>query len=310
MKQFFLFEELLFEWLEEKKGEIALSTYSKYDQLIKNHIAFYFKEKTTEDVTATVLKEFRQSLNDNLRLSNGNKRTIVMIINKTCERAFQKGKMQNLLYTKPGLSKKKPMVQVFSTWEQRKLERYLLSHNSKHCNAILLALYSGLRIGEICALQWKDIDFNNDSLTVTKTVQRQLQKAENRKKTSLVISSPKSLTSNRMIPLPRFMIEHFKKLYFERKETDYIFNKNPLTPLDPRTLQYAFEKVLLQCNISYKNFHCLRHTFATRCIVIGFDVKTLSEILGHADIKITMEYYFHSSFEYKKKQINKLKFFS
>lgn len=167
-----------------------------------------------------------------------------------------------------------------------------------------------MRIGEICALKWKDIDFHNGSVSVTKTVKRLKNNNDTVKKTSLVVTEPKSTSSYRIIPLPEIIIRYFKNFYVSTKDNYYIFSEKILIPLDPRTLQYAYKKVLSKCNVNYKNFHCLRHTFATRCITIEWDVKTLSEILGHSDIKVTMEYYFHSSFEYKKQQMNKLKLIS
>lgn len=308
MKQF---TELIYEWLEEKNFEISTSTYIKYEKLIKNHICPYFSNTFCEYITEDNLKEFRKELFEGSHtkcLSNSSKRTIMMIVNNSCDFGYQNQILSSHIYVKPGLSKNKPRVEVFNSKEQKKLEQYIDNNKDLYNSAILLALYSGLRIGELCALKWKDINFNYGAISIDKSVQRQVIKSnEDNKKTSLVITNPKSYSSIRVIPIPSFIVQHLKSIYSCELKQCYLFTSSQDKPLDPRTLQYAYKKVLGECNIPYKNFHCLRHTFAARCITTGCDIKTLSEILGHADIKITMEYYFHSSFEFKKKQMNKLK---
>ena len=127
-------------------------------------------------------------------------------------------------------------------------------------------------------------------------------------KTSLLVSIPKSSASYRIIPMPEFVQNYVRSFNGsdDRNQDSYCISVNEKEPMDPRTLQYAYKRLLKLLEIPYLNFHCLRHTFATRCVTCGWDVKTLSEVLGHSDIKITMEYYFHSSFEYKKLQMMKL----
>lgn len=304
-----LFTDLVYEWLEEKRYDVATSTHSKYLQLISKHIEPYFYNDWCNEITDKRIKSFRvhllENINDNL-ISNNTGRTIMMIINNACEYGYNNRVLNESIYVKPGLAKNKPRVEVFSKPEQKKLENYIENNNSLHNSAILLALYSGLRIGELCALTWRDFDLKHGAIVIDKSVQRQTV-SDDKSKTKLVISSPKTNSSIRTVPVPTFIFQHFKNLYPKDVDNLYLFSNKSEKPLDPRTLQYSYKKVLEDCNIPYKNFHCLRHTFATRCITTGCDIKTLSEILGHADIKITMEYYFHSSFEFKKKQINKLK---
>ncbi len=305
------FTKLIYEWLQDKQPEVSTSTYMKYEKLIKNHIEPYFKNILCPDITEDIIKDFRKTLLEGSytkSLSSSSKRNILMIVNNSCDYGYRHQLLSNHLYVRPGLSKTKPRVEVFNSKEQKKLEMYINHNIDLYNSAILLALYSGLRIGEICALKWNDFNFNYGAVSIDKSVQRQeIKNDQNHKKTQLVITNPKSSSSVRVIPIPSFIVQHFKKLYSCEINQRFLFTNSYEKPLDPRTLQYAYKRTLNECGVSYKNFHCLRHTFATRCITAGCDIKTLSEILGHADIKITMEYYFHSSFEFKKKQMNKLK---
>lgn len=308
MKQF---TNLIYEWLQEKQTEVSASTYIKYEKLIRNYIEPYFKNILCRNITEDIIKDFRNTLlkeNHTKSLSSSSKRSILMIVNNSCDYGYCQQLLSNHLYIRPGLSKDKPQVEVFNSKEQKKLEMYVNHNADLYNNAILLALYSGLRIGEICALKWGDFNFNCGAISINKSVQRQeIKNSQDHRKTKLVITNPKSSSSVRVIPIPSFIVQHFKKFYSCEINQRFLFTNSYEKPLDPRTLQYAYKRTLSKCGVPYRNFHCLRHTFATRCITAGCDIKTLSEILGHADIKITMEYYFHSSFEFKKKQINKLK---
>lgn len=308
-----LFINVVYNWLEENNMHTSLSTYVKYEQLIRNYVKPYFETLECENMSEKNMSDYYKKLmfdSEYANLSNGNIRTIIMIVNKTCEYAYDNHILSTKLYIKPCLTKKRPVVSVLNKNEQKKLENYIYESHDIYSLAILLALYSGMRIGELCALKWSDINFNNGSVTITKTVQRLKCSSTNTDtKTQLVISEPKSKTSYRVIPLPRFVMNYMKDFY-KRELNKFIFSNKEDVPMEPRTLQYAYKKILKLCNISYLNFHCLRHTFATRCITTGWDVKTLSEILGHSEIKITMDYYFHSSFEFKKQQMNKLKLIS
>lgn len=302
--------EIACQWIDERRKQVAPSTAIKYTQLMEHYIKPYFLSITCDEIEEKTLNNFYHKIytdSGQKHLSLNNMRIIFMIMNHTLEYGYMKRYLDQKFYIKPCLGKKKPVVHVFTKEEQIKIERYILSHPNVYSLAILLALYSGIRIRELCALKWEDIDFENGFLQVTKSVQRLKNFSDSGSgKTALIVSAPKTSASCRIIPLAKFVIEYMKKQYDFSKKNYYIFSNRQDQPLDPRTLQYAYRKILKQCNVSYLNFHCLRHTFATRCVTIGWDMKTLSEILGHAQIKITMEYYFHSSLEYKKAQMNKL----
>ena len=169
--------------------------------------------------------------------------------------------------------------------------------------AVLLVLFTGLRLGELCALKWADIDFENKMLTVNQTVQR-LYAEGHKTKTILIETIPKSEHSMREIPLPAVLLELLTQF---RNDKKYVFGGDK--PMEPRTMQYQFKKILKETEMSNTNFHILRHTFSTNCIEDGMDVKSLSEMLGHSDVQITLNRYVHPSMDIKRKYIDSLSAF-
>lgn len=173
-----------------------------------------------------------------------------------------------------------------------------------HDVGVLLSLYTGIRVGELCALQWEDFDLAHSKLKIRKTMQR-IQDLGNGSvsKTKIVITEPKSQCSIREIPLPLFIVDVAKK--FASNPKAYILTGTDRY-IEPRTMQNRFKSYVKECNVEPANFHVLRHTFATRCVEVGFEVKSLSEVLGHANVNITLNRYVHSSFELKHSNMNKL----
>lgn len=167
------------------------------------------------------------------------------------------------------------------------------------------AYNTGIRIGELCALRWENIDIENKVLSVNKTLIR-IQNTNTliASKTKVIISAPKSKCSIRKIPLPDCIIPLLKA--FAQKGDTFFLTGETERFVEPRTMQNRFKKYVSACNITDANFHALRHTFATRCIELGFEIKSLSEILGHANVNITLNRYVHSSFELKTLNMNRL----
>ena len=304
------FGDIARQWLRECENKNSYSTITKYKQLIKKYIDPHLGNLTCQEIDMDILNDFHNELlhpeKNDVKLSAATQRIIIMIVNNVISYGYKNNLIETELYIKPGLTKKKPLVKVFSTEEQKKIEEYTIVHNDRCSLAVLLALYTGMRIGEICGLKWSDFDFSKGSIQIERSVQRLPAKSGNAK-TCLLVSIPKSNASYRIIPMPEFVQNYIHNFISSSADRDgYCISFNKEEPMEPRTLQYAYKRLLNLLEIPYLNFHCLRHTFATRCVTCGWDIKTLSEVLGHADIKITMEYYFHSSFEYKKMQMMKL----
>ena len=187
-------------------------------------------------------------------------------------------------------------IVILSKSEQSRLMSYLNEDFDLNALGIALSLHTGLRIGELCALQWKDIDLQNRTITVRKTVQR-IKNIGGKTATKLVITEPKSASSARVIPIPECLVKMLEK--FQDCAEKYVLSGN-CKPVEPRTVQYRFAAILKKANLPSVHFHSLRHAFATNCIALGFDVKTLSEILGHSSVEITLNRYVHSSLDRKR----------
>lgn len=159
--------------------------------------------------------------------------------------------------------------------------------------AFLLRLETGIRLGEVCALRWSDVDFTSGLLHIRRTAYR----INYGGRTELVTQTPKTDNSLQTIPLTAKMLSILRS--FRAGENDYLFTGSD-KPMEPRTLQYRFQKFLKELGISSRNFHILRHSFATRCIDCGMDIKSLPEILGHANVQVTLQMYVHPSMDSKR----------
>lgn len=190
------------------------------------------------------------------------------------------------------LTKQKPM-EVLCEWESRRISAAVLRAPTPSNAAFLLCLETGIRLGEVCALRWSDVDFTSGLLHIRRTAYR----INYGGRTELVIQTPKTDNSRRTIPLTAKMLSVLRS--FRAGENDYLFTGSD-KHMEPRTMQYRFQKFLKELGISHRNFHILRHSFATRCIDCGMDIKSLSEILGHANVQVTLQMYVHPSMDSKR----------
>lgn len=303
-------QELSLEWLESAKLRVKESSYCCYEKIVTKHIIPYFKRIKYTELNTPKINTFIKYLLKNGRangkggLSSKTVHDIIVAMRSVAKYAEQEYGFRNPMHniSIPKIEKKD--VPVLNEVERQKLQNHLMNDLNNTNIGILLTMYSGMRIGEIGALKWKDIDLKNGIIHISRTIQRIKDKSEN-SKTKLVIGTPKSKTSERDIPIPDFLVDILKAR--NGNENSYILSKTN-KPVEPRTIQNRFKSVLKKCGIRNVNFHLLRHTYATVCIENGFDAKTVSELLGHASVNITLNRYVHSSLDMKKKCVAKLNF--
>lgn len=197
---------------------------------------------------------------------------------------------------------KTSQLRVFSHAEEQLLFEYLSKEIDYTNLGILICMFTGIRIGELCSLTWEDISLESNTIRIHRTMQR-IQTLESSNKTKILIAEPKSQCSIREIPVTK-TLRNFLELY--QGDEGYVLTGKRDIFVEPRTMQNRYKTILKICGISNASFHTLRHTFATRCIEVGFDIKSLSEILGHANVNITLNRYVHPSMELKQKNMDKL----
>ena len=295
------FRRLTDNWLLYKKHKIKESTYLNYNYIINTYLNKKFAKKRLSYFLDYDMNEFIDSLKKNL--SNKTVRDIVLVLKsilKFAERKYNTNFKLDLI-TMP--SSEKTELQVFNEKEIKKLEKICIKSEDIRDIGILTAIYTGMRIGEICALKWEHIDLNKKLINVKQTLQRVYVE---KKKTKVIITPPKTKTSERKIPIPQILYDELKRQSVNYSKQAYVTTGLEDKYIEPRSFQYVYKKALETCEVKYRNFHCLRHTFATRCIRAGMDIKSLSEVLGHADVNITLNRYVHSSYDSKKKFMEKL----
>lgn len=293
------------EWLRLRKNKIRESTYIKYDTVLKKHIKPKLGGCFPMGITTGVVDDFTQELllEDELAVKTVHDILVVMHgILKYAAGQFP-GIFPAVDINYPKESRKE--MRVLSRNEQEKFVRYLLDTTDTCKFSILLMLLSGVRIGELCALKWGNIDLKEQTIRITSTLQRlhdTASKSENR--TRVVIGAPKSDTSVRTIPLTDYAAALCRK-FAVHNAAAYILTGTE-NYMEPRSLQYRIEKYTKECGLTGVHAHTLRHTFATRAVEVGFEIKSLSEVLGHSTTTITLERYVHSSMELKRSNMDKL----
>jgi len=300
-------------WLKDKTTKLKESSYAKYFNLVKNHIKpslghMVLSNINNSTVSAFVAERFiKGRVNTRGGLSGKTIKDIVTLIKSVLRYAKNEGflpeeKVINLTYPK----QKAKEMRVLTKEEQIMFEKYLRTDIDESKLGVLLCLYTGLRVGEVCALTWSDIALDNHTLTVSRTVQRVQNMGEAASaKTNVLITTPKSVYSNRIIPVPECLIsilESFKPAL----SNAYVLTGKMECYIEPRTYQNRFKSYIAASGIRDANFHSTRHTFATRCVELGFEIKSLSEILGHSNVNLTLNRYVHPSFDMKRSNMNKL----
>lgn len=293
------------EWLQMQKGQVRESTYVKYELTIHRHIGQKLGRFYPQDITTSLIEAFKKEMLQTEGLAPKTVKDVLLLLRSILRynrRQFP-GLFQEVEIIYPRESKKE--TRVLTREEQQHFISYLLEESDPCKMGTLLALMTGMRIGEACALQWKHISQTERIIHVCSTMQRLKDlSGEDKRKTKVVITDPKSDSSARLIPLSDNALSICEKMG-PKDPDNFILTGSPHF-MEPRTLQYRLKKYTSDCGLDGVHFHTLRHTFATRCVEVGFELKSLSEILGHSNTSITLDRYVHSSMALKRENMNKL----
>ncbi|MBQ2785748.1 MAG: site-specific integrase [Oscillospiraceae bacterium] len=310
IKKHYTFSDAACLWLKDSQLSLKGASVYRYENLLNTHILPDFGNRCIGQITGTDINSFLATKLVSGRvdrtggLSPSYVRSIMLVIKAVLSYASEN---QMCLPLQSKISKPQTIAKelpVLTQNAQESLVNTCLTQIDETKVCILLSLYAGLRIGEVCALEWEDIDLDNRLIHVRKTVSRVSGTTKNSTGSTLVITQPKTIASFRDIPICTWLIPVLKQLHDTRRSSFVASSHAEF--VSPRTFDYRYHKLLKTAGIQSINYHALRHTFATRCIEVGVDVKTLSELLGHTDASITLNTYVHSSMERKRTQLELL----
>lgn len=304
------FIDVVKEWLVYIKPSVKESTFALYSRISDNHIIPYLGGLKLTQITEQYLTAYINTL-----LERGNRKTKRGLSKKTVEDismivhsilTFANDRYQlNQNFKLPKIKVQEKKISFLSVGDQARLENWLLNNLDLIALGCFLSLYTGVRIGELCALKLKDFNFQLEVFSISKTLQRIKNTEPNTKsKTKIIIDTPKSNTSIRVLPIPYFLLEIIMKKFKGYSNECFFLTGSVSRYLEPRAVEHYFKQVTQKLNFENITFHSLRHTFATRLAENGADIKTLSELLGHASIRMTAKY-MHTS-EQRKKEVIKL----
>ncbi len=294
------FHTVAVEWLDMMEKTRKYATYVKYRSIYEKHIREIMKDRTLSKIDSRILTE-HFCAHDGKTLSDSLRRSIICVLNQILSYGEQHYRMRPCQISCRKQNCLKKPVKVLNQTEQAKLLKCLYDEMDIYKMGILICISTGLRLGEICSLKWDDVDLRRKVLHVNTTVQR-IAVNDGEGRTVLLEGNPKSTFSRREIPLSDDIVKLLTPYY--TASSKYVINRNH--PMEPRTYQNKFQNYLKMAGVEKKNFHTLRHTFATNCINSGADIKSLSEILGHSDVKITLNRYVHPTLDTKRQHMNTL----
>lgn len=298
--------QLFDEWKIEIRHTVKDSSYFFYETMLECHIRPYFGNLPVEKLTGSMAQKFiDDKVSENL--SSTYIHSIMVLFQSIMKSANQKEHWNIPTFSLQYPKIKKMPLEIFTIPEWNLLQAYLKKQSDDFSFGIFLCMFTGLRIGELSGLQWKDFDSENGQIMIRRTVYRMKNEKYDAKlntaKTIVCITTPKTHSSIRNIPLPSFLLRELLK--YQKHDSTFLLTGTTHC-MEPRSIQKKYKKLLKCCGLRYLNFHSLRHSFATIGIQKGFDYKTLSEILGHASVNTTLSIYVHSSMERKRECIGLL----
>ena len=310
------FSQLCKQWADSVRYQVKPSTYGVYLTMIEKHILPDLGKVRVTELNNQMLEQYFQE-KQSQELSWNTLRLIVFLMKAIVQMGEDAGiePFERLHYHIPKY--KKLSTRMIEHDHTERLLRYLEDSDKIFDMGLLISICTGIRVGELCGLQWGDVNWSGGTIRINRTVSRIRNpetgsKTERRQrsgeendlsKTIIYVGTPKTGTSIREIPLPDFLI--LKMLRYKRDEPCYILTGKTKC-MEPRGVQRRFKNLLRRRSIPEVNIHSLRHAFASRWIENGFDSKALSEILGHSSVKITMDIYVHSNMEQKKLYMNRM----
>ena len=303
MKKKRTYQEVALQWLEDKRLYVKQSTYGIYCLHLEKHILPVFGSRyalSESDVQKWVNSKLEQGL------SLKSVKDILLVL----KMSLRYGQKKGVFPAAPPLEIRFPTprsgsrLSVLTVEQQRRLWAYLRKHPTTFNLGVALCLHTGLRIGELCALTWADLDLNEGLVRVHKTLQRLYVVEPQHRGSCLVLDSPKTAESNRVVPISHEILTLLRRANPDNLQ-GFLLTGNG-TPMEPRSCRRRFKRLLEQLNLPPIRFHGLRHSFATRCIESACDVKTVSALLGHANIGTTLNYYVHPDLIQKKKAVEQM----
>lgn len=292
----------LSEWYRRwytSQNQIKQSTKTIYESYYNKHIKDSIGKMTLKRLNMDILQNWIDGLSG--KLASKSVRAVFSML-KLCLRAAYEKHLLADVYSNVRLPKtQKPTVDVLTPEQQKRLENVILSSGKESDIGVIICLYTGIRIGELCALKWENVDFNKSMLHIRSTLYR-VKNTDGQSKTKVIDTPPKSSSAVRDIPIPKFLND---KMFEMRKDSGYVINRKGKF-IETAVYSRRFDKLLEMAEISHMKFHSTRHTFAARALEVGMDVKTLSEILGHASVSTTLNLYGHSLPEHKRNEMERL----
>lgn len=283
-------------WLAEIQMDVKPSTYASYYHKLTKYVFPLLGKQSLNELSQESGNRFVQELQEH-SLKPSSIHVIFQVVNRMLNHAKNVGRLKFNPFSSVRLPKiKQEKIKALSVRQQRALEKVVLTEQDQKGMPVMVSLYTGLRIGEISALKWKDIDFEQNVIHVEHTCQR-IPLINGKKKTKLIFDSTKTIASTRIVPLGK----RLKKLLLQYKISNdsnnvFVFSKNN-TPTEPRLITYHFHKIREKAGLPMIHFHQLRHTFATRCLESHGDISTVSALLGHTSTQMTLDVYSDSLLE-------------